>query len=319
MTAANNDRDRAPRPAVSVVVPFAGSRSAGAAAIAALATIRLEPGDRLIMVDNNAPAIGLESPLAGLEIVHDAAERSSYFARNLGAGRSSAEWLLFIDADCEPVSDLLDRYFEPMPADGVGVLAGKVVAARDQDSFAARYARSRGQIEIDHHLETGPLPAGVTANLLVRRQCWEALGGFTEGVVSGADLEFCWRAQEAGWGFETRPSAVVGHRHPDTIAAMAKKARRHGAGRAWINRIRPGALPRPRVLRPIARGLGGALVHRLRGRPEQALFKLADFRWAAATLNGYLRDDNVAKRIDASTPSATAAEAAPATPPDPTR
>lgn len=289
------------RPAVTIVVPFAGSEAAADRTIAAIGRIHLREGDVFVIVDNNPRPAVLPGAGGSRVVLHAATVLSSYFARNTGASSARTPWLLFLDADCLPAPDLLDRYFDPDPGDEVGILAGAVVGAAGQESFAARYAGSRGQIEIEHHLETGPKPSGVTANLLVRRSCWEQLGGFAE-VVSGADLEFCWRAQEEGWGFETRLQAIVEHEHQATVRGMAQKARRHGAGRAWINRERQGALPRPRIARPLIRGLGGSMIHALRGRREEALFKLADFRWAMATLHGYLRDDNVAERRPPSAP-----------------
>ncbi len=47
--------------------------------------------------------------------------------------------------------------------------------------------------------------------MLVRRDVWEWLGGFHEGVRSGADVEFCWRVQDADWSLEHRPEARVEH------------------------------------------------------------------------------------------------------------
>lgn len=279
------------RPAVAVIVPFAGSHADAEAMLAALRRLELGPADELVVVDNGAePVAAAIDHGAGVAVIGDGALASSYYARNAGVRSTGSPWLLFLDSDCVPAPGLIDAYFAPPPRQGTGVVAGAVVAA-EQESFAARYAASRRQIEVGHHLTTGPLPAGVTANLLLSRECWVSLGGFAE-VVSGADVELCWRAQEAGWGFETRPEAVVEHRHPETVAAMAAKARRHAAGRAWINRSRPGALSRPRVVRPLVRGLGGALVHAARGRREQALFKLTDFRWALAGWRGYLGGGN---------------------------
>jgi hypothetical protein len=171
-----------------------------------------------------------------------------------------------------------------------------VVGAPGQEELAARYARSRGQIGEGFHIRTGPHPAGVTANLLVRRAAWEEVGGFQEGVRSGADLEFCWRVQDAGWRLLHRPSARVEHLHRERLRGMARKARRHAAGRAWVNRRYPGALPRPGALRPVARAGAGSLVFLARGERERALFKLIDLVWAGSMLAGYLAGDNRAER-----------------------
>ena len=287
------------RPSVGVVVPFLGTRADGEALVEAVGRLRTDPGDRIVVADNTGAGVVVAPAGSGVEVVPVPLERSSYYARNAGAEAVDAAWLLFLDSDCRPTATLLDDYFEGGIDEGCGIVAGGVVGAPAQQGLAARYARSRGQIEEGFHLDTGPHPSGVTANLLVRRAAWEGVGGFQEGVRSGADLDFCWRAQDAGWGFLHRPSARVEHLHPERIRGMARKARRHAAGRAWVNRRYPGALPRPRVLVPLGRAGAGSAAWLVRGEPERALFKLIDLAWAGSMLGGYLAGDNRAVRPSA--------------------
>ena len=48
--------------------------------------------------------------------------------------------------------------------------------------------------------------------LLVRREAWDAIGGFDEGYFMYAeDVDICWRAHEAGWGVVFEPAARVVH------------------------------------------------------------------------------------------------------------
>jgi hypothetical protein len=165
----------------------------------------------------------------------------------------------------------------------------------DQPGFAPRYARSRGHIQEDWHARVRPdwpHPAGITPNLLIRAKAWRELGGFHEGIASGGDVEMSWRLQDAGWWFERRTGARVEHAHVESLAAMERQARRHGAGRRWVNRRYPGAFPRPPLVRPLARCAGGALIWTLSGRIERALFKLADARWTWAGFCGYVFGDN---------------------------
>ena len=251
-------------PAVDVVMPFAGDAAAAAEALAALAVLVAEAAS-VTLVDNSRE----------------------------GAAATVSPWLLFVDSDCLPAAGMLGRYFEPAPGERTGLLAGAVRAAPG-DSRAARYAASRSHIDERFHLESGPYPSGVTANLLVRRAAFDEVGGFDASVRSGGDLDFCWRVQRAGWALEHRPAAELAHRHPDEIPRLLAKARRHAAGRAWVNRLWPGALPRPPIARPFLRGPLVAGWWLLRGDRERAAFKLIDIRLQAASLRGYYRGDNVA-------------------------
>jgi mycofactocin glycosyltransferase len=287
------------RPAVSVVVPFLGDAADARALLEALTALDTVPDDQVIVVDNtDATVVSGELGDSGVEVAEAREERSSYHARNVGARATANEWLLFTDSDCRPGPTLLDDYFREPLGDRVGIVAGGVVPAAAQDALVARYARSRGHVNEAYHMDTGPYPAGVTANLLVRRAAWDELGGYQEGVRSGADVEFCWRAQEAGWTLEYRPLARVEHLHVERLRPMLRKTARWAAGRAWINGRYPGSFPRPRLARALVRSAGGALVWTLRGRFERALFKLMDGAWALADSYGYVRGDNRALRAD---------------------
>ena len=52
------------------------------------------------------------------------------YGRNRGAEQGSAEWLVFLDADVVPAPDLLDRYFDPLPAQDTALLAGALSTSR---------------------------------------------------------------------------------------------------------------------------------------------------------------------------------------------
>jgi colanic acid/amylovoran biosynthesis glycosyltransferase len=296
-TAATGRPSSVVRPAISVVVPFFGTAAEAAATARSLGRLDLTDGDQVLVVDNTGPGVfERHAPHVGV-VVSAKDQQSSYYARNVGVEHSAAEWLLFLDSDCIPPPSLLDDYFsEPIP-DDCGVVAGSVVPAV-QEALAARYARSRGHISEDFHLARDPYPAGITANLLVRRRAWEAVGGFQERVRSGADVEFCWRVQEAGWSLAHRPGAPVEHSHPERLGGVLRKARRHAGGRAWVNRRYKGAFPRPHLIRPLARCLAGIAVWALAFRFERSLFKAMDAAWFVADEYGYLAADNRAASLE---------------------
>ena len=277
---------------IDVVVPFAGDVVAARATVVAIAPLAAAPRtESITLVDNSREGSADGLGRDGVEILRAARLYSSYFARNEGAAQGRAEWLLFLDSDCLPPPDLPARYLDPPPAAGVGIVAGGVRSA-PADSKAGRYAGSRGHIDEGFHIEHGPHPAGVTANLLVRRSAFDEVGGFVADVRSGADVDFCWRVQERGWELEHRPQAALEHAHPDDVARLLAKARRHAAGRAWVNGRWPGALPRPPLARPLLRAPLVAAYWALRGDRERASFKLIDIRLSLASLAGYYWGDN---------------------------
>jgi GT2 family glycosyltransferase len=284
------------RPPVSVIVPFAGTEEDARRLLEALAHLKRREGDELLVVDNS-PDAAVTADGRGVEVVRADRLASSYHARNVGAARAANGWLLFLDSDTIPPPSLLDDYFSDPPPAGCGIVAGEVEGATGQAALTARHARSRRHLGVEANLlRHGPRPAGGTANLMMRRRTWEELGGFHE-VRSGADLEFCWRAQEAGWGFVLNPDARVEHLNAETLALTLRKAVRYGAGQAWSNRIRPGSAPHPPVVRQVARALAGAVIWPLALRFERAAFKALDGLWAIAYAYGYYRVDNAPRPL----------------------
>ena len=269
------------RPAVSVVMPFAGSAAQARAALTTLRTLETHAGDELILVDN----CGTVAPAEEVQVVRAAAERSPAHARNVGADRARGEWILFLDSDTEVPHDLLDRYFVAAISDLVGALAGGVTAAPGATSLAARYGAAKGFLSQDAHLAHPFMPRAVAANLLVRRAAFEQVGGFFEGVRAAEDTDFSWRLQRAGWKLEGRSEAVVEHRYRTTVRALRRQWRGYAAGRAWLGRRYDGFAPEPALRRAAGRALhrgstravappapttpspsGPAVAHRLAGR-----------------------------------------------------
>jgi glycosyltransferase involved in cell wall biosynthesis/GT2 family glycosyltransferase len=259
------------RPAVSVIVPFAGGRAQAAALLVALGGLRLRDGDEVIVADNNPlPVVG---DADSVRVVRASRQRSSYYARNCGAEEAGCEWLLFVDADCVPSPTLLDDYFEPAPQARTGAVAGAVTAIPGTTP-AERWAASRQPLGRRAAAPGGP--AAATANLLVRRAAWAAVGGFCEGVRSGADHELCWRLGDAGWAIEWRPRAAVAHRARGTVRGLLRQMRLYGAGNAWQNRRRPGASPAPRALAALPRMLAGGARRAVGGRLDAAALSSID-------------------------------------------
>ncbi|MFL5886403.1 MAG: glycosyltransferase [Thermoleophilaceae bacterium] len=293
-----------PRPAVSVVVPFAGSAEEASVTAEALRGLSLRDGDELILVDNSGAGVVSPQPFA---VVDAAEEGSSYYARNVGAEAARNDWLLFLDADTRPPATLLDDYFRERIDDRCGAVAGGVVAARGQRAFVARYAASRGYLSQAAHFRDAHRPYGITANLLVRREAWAGVGGFLEGIRSGGDQALCWRIQDAGWTLELREAAAVEHLHRERLVPLLRQMARYSAAIAWMGRKVPGSSPRPKVVGRLARAGTGAVGWTFALQPRRAAYKLLDGAVVLAEAAGYLasnrapaavRDADVAYVLD---------------------
>lgn len=277
----------AARPAVSVVVPFAGSRESARRLIASLELLELGPHDELILADNSLDGAAGEVAPPRATVVRATGRRSSYHARNAGARIARCDWLLFVDADCEPTPTLIRDYFREPVAGGVGAIAGAVRAEAAGGGLIARHARSRPYLDQATFLAEPRGGFAATANLLVRRSAWSALGGFSE-VRSGGDVDFSWRLQAAGHGIEHRPQAVVRHRHRDALWPFVRQRLRYGAGERWLAGRWPGRRSLRDILPAVGRRLAASAMLAARGQRDQALFNLLDAVAFGAEAGGWL-------------------------------
>lgn len=145
-------------------------------------------------------------------------------ARNLGAGRTSAPWLVYTDADTEFTPDTLrqiDAVLDRCDADAlVGSYAGKPANA----GFAPRYKALWEYCMIDARLalnEKQLCPIGTWAPRpgVVRRSVFDAVGGFRT-TFRGADLEdmeFGYRMAEQGYRIYLAPEIRIRHHYPATM------------------------------------------------------------------------------------------------------
>ena len=232
------------RPTVDVVVPFRGSPEGLEQLRGRLATLSRRPGDSALVVDNTP---GREPVDAGGEVpvLYAAEHPTPAFARNRGAARGRAEWLVFCDADTMPLPDLLDRYFDPLPRERTGLLAGGVMeeeAAADAP-VVARYAYLRRAMTQDDTLAFGEWGYPKSANLACRRAAFAAVGGFREEIRAAEDADLTYRLRAAGWELERRENAAVVHASRKTFRGLVAQQLVWGAGGAWIARRYPGSVP----------------------------------------------------------------------------
>lgn len=128
-------------------------------------------------------------------------------ARNRGVACAQGRHLVFTDPDCRANGDWLEKLVGAM-RQGPGMVGGSIDTV------------SKGWLASGVHLCKFPeqmtgLGAGAhavlpTANLLIRREIFEAIGPFDEDVFCG-DTLLCRRAKAAGITLRFEPRAIVSH------------------------------------------------------------------------------------------------------------
>lgn len=269
---------------MDVVVPFRGAPAELQELRACLARLQLGPGDSVLVVDNSRDGRSLPGLVP---VLHAAGIPTPGYARNRGAAAGRADWIVFLDADVRPPPDLLERYFEPQPAERTGLMAGGV---RDEEAppdgpAVARYQYLRQSMSQDHTLrpELGRWAFAQTANAAVRRAAFAEVGGFREDIRACEDADLNYRLAAAGWERERREEAAVVHLSRRTVRAFVRQKAQHGAGVGWLDRAYPGSIPghrRPGLLwwglRFTATGLASAARNRDRDKAVWAVFHPLD-------------------------------------------
>lgn len=158
-------------------------------------------------------------------------------ARNTGLTRVTTELVAFVDSDCLPDDDWIDRLATHFADPLVAAVAPRVLdSALDLGDRPAR---------VSPHARVSYVP---TAALLVRRSALPD-GGFDESIGRGEDVDLVWRMHEAGHRVRYDPSVVVRHTEPSTRSALVARRFRYGRSAAPLAVRHPTAI-RPLVLHP---------------------------------------------------------------------
>ncbi|MBI1377108.1 MAG: glycosyltransferase [Frankiales bacterium] len=138
-------------------------------------------------------------------------------------------WAWLLHDDSAPAPTALDELL--LEADrqrSVEVLGPKVRGWRNRDVLVecgVTVARSgnrvtgleRRELDQGQHDDVGDVLAVSSAGMLVRRDVWDALGGFDPSLpMFRDDVDFCWRARRAGCRVVVATSSVVHHREAAT-------------------------------------------------------------------------------------------------------
>jgi GT2 family glycosyltransferase len=196
---------------VSVVVPVRNDRGGYLKALIAALEQQTLPRDRFEIVigadgSTDGSTDGLETGDGHVRVVHGP-PRNSYAARNMAARAARPSRVLaFVDSDCVPDPDWLEQ--------GIAALADADAAA-GHITFSLPDERTVWTfIDVettkDHESEV-KIGNAETANLFVRRDFFEAIGGFDDTIPEHGDFEFARRTVQRSGRLIYAPQARCLH------------------------------------------------------------------------------------------------------------
>lgn len=133
--------------------------------------------------------------------------------RNLGIKQSKYSPILFIDASCIPSDGWLDKLYSAYES-GEKIVAGFVGVgdAKTRNAFGNYYKSV--------YIEECP-----TANVLIDKDVFNAVGYFDESFEYGSDTDFMWRARDNDFMIRYVSDAVVTHEKSDFSKELSRSFR----------------------------------------------------------------------------------------------
>ena len=207
------------RPAVSVIVPVRDGAKLLEELLAALDR-QTVPRDtfEIVVADDGSerPPVELSTSDGHVRVL-PGPPTSSYAARNRAVTESNGEILAFCDADCVPEPEWIERGVAAL--ENADLVAGRITFAvpdertvwtlLDMDtSKNQELLVSRGRAE--------------TANLFVRRERFDAIGGFDDTVTEHGDFDFAERSVAAGAVLHYGDDVVVAHPARTTATSVLR-------------------------------------------------------------------------------------------------
>lgn len=276
-------------PELSIIIPAYNAERTIGRQLASLESQIAPPTFDVIVADNRstdatARAARTAAGALDLRVVPAVRAQGANCARNTAILETSAPLVLCIDADDELAPGALRAVVDAFDEDPTLDLATGVPSDEAPETF-------------ELPISMGFLPYGISAFLAIRREVFEEVDGFDEAFVGGQEeVDFCWRAQLAGFRlgivrgarftYEPRPDARSTlrqfRRYGETYVQLFVKHRERGltpsTARAELRVLggMPGSAWRllrdPQNRRERARGLGwhlgrwqGHLRHRVWG------------------------------------------------------
>jgi GT2 family glycosyltransferase len=223
-------------PFFSIIVPTLDRIDQLAECLDGMRQFEYPAGDfEVIVVDDASrmPAEALASHRASgvsVRFVRTDTNHGPAAARNLGARHARGEYLAFIDDDCLPPPDWLQKLrvlLEAVPGSMVG---GPIVSGNPGSLCSAASVTILDTVFRDYNHDYRNARFLTAANLALSAERFSQIGGFDTAFRTSEDREFCARWLRKGFPLLYAPEAVMVHKDRLDIRGFWRRHYGYGKG-----------------------------------------------------------------------------------------
>ena len=208
----------------------------------------------IILVDNNSTdrSVEIARGFPGVQVLSET-RRGSYAARNRGLAAANGDLIVFLDADCAPTPDWLERITDAMDATGALVVQGRRDFVGRSFGLSVLNTYESEKADLVYGMDDPTVYYAAMGNIAVRRSVLDRIGPLSE-VARGGDVMFIHRViEQYGCGaVHYAPEVCVRELDVQDTATWFKKLFTYGRSCSAYRKIaavRPlGAADRMRVL-----------------------------------------------------------------------
>jgi GT2 family glycosyltransferase len=181
----------------------------------------------VIVVENGSAALADIDGAYGITRYAHLGRASSGAARNAGLGVAQGRFLLLTDADCVARPDWIEHLTARLAAGDVAAAGGRIVK-HQPGTWAQRHAITivDGQRSLSY-LPALHLPYVAGANAGFAASALREAGGFDPELLSGNDVDACYRLGLRGHQVGLAPDAVIEHDDRATATAHFRRFYRY--------------------------------------------------------------------------------------------
>lgn len=151
-------------------------------------------------------------------------------ARNAGAKRARGEFLAFMDDDCTPSPDWLQKLanrFAEIPDHAIG---GQTLNPLPENPYSTASQNLLNAGYAYHNPTPGQASFFASSNLTVPAAHFHSIGGFDITFKTSEDRDFCDRWQHHGFQMTYAPEILIYHSHPLNFRAFWRRHFNYGRG-----------------------------------------------------------------------------------------